>query len=520
MKDFSALLERLYYEHGNLGKEKLLLDYFVATPDPDRGYALAIIAGTLDVPHFKRGLVLELISQRTDPTLLAMSYDYVGELSETVAHLWPGTPGENPELPPLHVVVEELLSKSDLPAYVARMLDVMTSAERWAFLKIGGGTLRIGVSARFIKQVLAKFGSKPVEEIETLWHGLEAPYTELFAWLEGKAEAPAVHERLTFTPVMLAHALEEKDYPRITPDVYAAEWKYDGIRVQLVASPQGKALFTRTGDDIGNSFPDVLERMNFNATLDGELIVRTAEGIGSFNALQQRLGRKNPSKKMIEDYPTGIVAYDILKRGGEDVRGLAFEERRRVLAEELALHHPQNMEISPLVDFSDFEQLAAHRSAATEGNIEGLMLKRRDSAYVAGRPTGPWYKWKHDPKLVDAVLMYAQRGSGKRSSFYSDYTFGLWKDDQLLPIGKAYFGFTDEELKQLDRWIRNHTTASFGPVREVKKQLVFEVAFDAVQRSKRHKSGFALRFPRINRIRWDKPANEADKLEALEPVVG
>jgi len=227
MKDFSALLERLYYEHGNLGKEKLLLDYFSATPDPDRGYALAIIAGTLDVLHFKRGLVLELISQRTDPTLLAMSYDYVGELSETVAHLWPGTPGESPELPPLHVVVEELLSKSksDLPAYVARMLDVMTSAERWAFLKIGGGTLRIGVSARFIKQVLAKFGNKPVEEIETLWHGLEAPYTELFAWLEGKAEAPAVHERLTFTPVMLAHALEEKDYARITPDIYTAEWK-------------------------------------------------------------------------------------------------------------------------------------------------------------------------------------------------------------------------------------------------------------------------------------------------------
>ena len=196
MRKFSGLLERLYYEHSNLGKEKLLCDYFASTPDPDRGYALAIIAGTLDVPHFKRGLVLELVSQRVDPTLLAMSYDYVGELSETVAHLWSGAPDGSVALPPLSQVVGELLSKSksDLPAHVARMLDVMTSAERWAFLKIGTGTLRVGVSSRFIKQVLAKFGGKPVEEIETLWHGLEPPYTELFAWLEGKAESPAVHK--------------------------------------------------------------------------------------------------------------------------------------------------------------------------------------------------------------------------------------------------------------------------------------------------------------------------------------
>ncbi len=523
MRKFAALLERLYYEHSNLGKEKLLCDYFATTPDPDRGYALAIIAGTLHIPHFKRGLVLELISARTDPALLAMSYDYIGELSETVAHLWPGKPDGAAQLPSLHQVVDTLLSKSksDLPGYIASMLDCMTSSERWAFLKIGAGTLRIGISARFIKQVLAKFGGKPVEEIETLWHGLEVPYIELFAWLEGRADAPAVHERLTFTPVMLAHALEEKDHARITPEIYAAEWKYDGIRVQLLASPQGKALFTRTGDDIGHAFPEVLERMNFDATLDGELIVKTVEGIGSFNALQQRLNRKNPSKKMIEDYPTAIVAYDILRRDGEDLRGFTYEQRRQLLAVELEKHKPKDMQLSPNIEFADFEDLSSHRvKAAGERFIEGLMLKRRDSTYVAGRPTGPWYKWKHDPKLVDAVLMYAQRGSGKRSSFYSDYTFGLWKDDQLLPIGKAYFGFSDEELKQLDKWVRHHTTNSFGPVREVEKKLVFEVAFDSVSRSSRHKSGFALRFPRISRIRWDKPAAEADQLTALEPLAG
>jgi DNA ligase-1 len=522
MKRFSALLERLYYEHSNLGKEKLLCEYFSTTPDPDRGYALAIIAGTLDLPNFKRGMVLDLVRSRVDPNLLAMSYDYVGELSETVAHLWPGEAEGCGQLPLLHQLVEKLqhMPKAELPDYVASLLDCMSSPERWALLKIGSGSLRIGVSARFVKQVLAKFGNKPIEDIESLWHGVEAPYTSLFAWLEGKEEAPAVTERLTFSPVMLAHPLEEKDYARITPDAYAAEWKYDGIRVQLVHNHLGKALFTRTGDDIGHAFPDVLEHMNFHGTVDGELIVKTSEGIGSFNALQQRLNRKSPTAKLIATYPTGIIANDLLALEGGDLRGLPYDERRRILEQTLATYQPFAMELSPQVPFTDFADLAAKRDAcATNPAYEGVMLKRRDSTYVAGRPTGPWYKWKSDPRLVDAVLMYAQRGSGKRSSYYSDYTFGLWKDDTLLPIGKAYFGFTDEELKKLDHWVRNHTQQSFGPVREVEKELVFEVAFDSVNRSARHKSGFALRFPRIHRIRWDKPAREADRLELLETML-
>ena len=523
MKRFSALLERLYYEHSNLGKERLLRDYFAETPDPDRGYALAIIAGTLDLPNFKRGMVLDLIRARTDPTLLAMSHDYVGELSETVAHLWPGrTDGGCPPLPPLHAVVEALrtLPKPQLPGYVSDLLDCMTSPERWALLKIGTGSLRIGVSARFVKQILAGYGTQPVEAVESVWHGVEPPYEDLFAWLEGRAEMPVFQEKLTFTPVMLAHPLEEKDHGLITPDAYAAEWKYDGIRVQLVKSTAGKAIFTRTGDDIGLSFPDVLARWDCDATIDGELVVRQAEGLDSFNALQQRLGRKAPSNKLIAQYPTGIVAYDILRLRGEDLRALPYSERRRRLAELIEAENPPGVELSPEVAYTDFADLIAHRdSAAPLKAIEGLMLKRRDSAYVAGRPTGPWYKWKTNPKLVDAVLMYAQRGSGKRSSYYSDFTFGLWKGNELLPIGKAYFGFTDAELLELDKWVRHHTTNSFGPVREVKKELVFEVAFDSAHRSARHKSGFALRFPRIHRIRWDKPAQEADQLSALEAMV-
>ena len=522
MRRFAQLLERLYYEHSHLGKERLLCEYFATTPDPDRGYALAIIAGTLQMPNFKRSMVLDLIRARVDPTLFAMSYDYVGELSETVAHLWPNNNEGESQLPLLHQLVETLqhTPKAELPAYVASLLDGMHSPERWALLKIGGGNLRIGISARAVKQILAKFGQKPIEEIESLWHGIEPPYTRLFAWLEGKADAPSIAERLTFSPVMLAHPLAEGDIARITPEHYAAEWKYDGIRVQLVHNHLGRALFTRTGDAIGHAFPEVLARLNFHGTIDGELIVNTAAGIGSFNALQQRLNRKNPSAKLMAIYPAGIIAYDLLMLEGVDLRDRPYEARRRLLQEALAAHRPEAIELAPQIAFVDFADLAAKRAAtATHRTYEVVMLKRRDSHYVAGRPKGPWYKWKNDPRLVDAVLMYAQRGRGKRSSYYSDYTFGLWKDDALLPIGKAYFGFTDEELKKIDRWVRHHTTQSFGPVREVEKKLVFEIAFDSVHRSPRHKSGFALRFPRIHRIRWDKPAHEADQLSTLETML-
>ena len=290
-----------------------------------------------------------------------------------------------------------------------------------------------------------------------------------------------------------------------------------GVRVQLAHNAHGRKIFTRTGDDIGGAFPDALHFLNFHAVIDGELIIDRNGVHGGFNDLQQRLGRKAPSAKLMADYPAGIIAYDVLSLEGEDLRAHSYENRRARLAAALERFKPGGVTLSPLAPFADFAALSAARASVhADPTIEGLMLKRKDSPYVAGRPTGPWYKWKIDPKLVDAVLMYAQRGSGKRSSFYSDYTFGLWRDGELLPIGKAYFGFTDAELAELDKWVRHHTIQQFGPVREVDKHLVFEVAFDAVQRSKRHKSGFALRFPRINRIRWDKPANEAATLEDMQ----
>jgi len=522
MQAFAALLDRLYYTHSNLDKAAVLTNYLRGTPDPDRGFAVGVIAGALSFELFKRALVRDLVAERVDPVLLALSYDYVGEMSETVAHIWPRIP-HGPilnRLPPLHEVIHEFQTraKPQIREYLALLLDNMTASERWALLKLGTSTLRIGMSARSVKHVLADFGGVSVGDIEEVWHAQEPPYLDLFAWLEGRAAKPDSKDAVTFHPVMLAHALEDAELAAIAPGSFMAEWKYDGIRVQIVSTPAGKALFSRSGDNISGAFPDVLARVDYRAVLDGELIVKSGGEIASFNHLQQRLNRKSPDPKLVAKYPGHLILYDMLSVEGRDLRPLPLTERKAELARWFEAAQPAGAELAQPLRFANPGELQALRAEAAKlasPHIEGLMLKRLDSPYVAGRPKGQWYKWKRDPMLVDAVVMYAQRGTGRRSSFYSDYTFGLWHNGELSPIGKAYFGFTDEELRELDKWVRNHTVARFGPVREVEKSLVFEVAFDAVHRSTRHKSGVALRFPRINRIRWDKLAREADELQTL-----
>jgi DNA ligase-1 len=323
---------------------------------------------------------------------------------------------------------------------------------------------------------------------------------------------------------MLAHPLEDG-----TVDLtdYAAEWKWDGIRVQLVHVAGETRLYSRAGDDITHSFPEVAAAFRTPGVLDGELLVKgEAQGAGredataSFNALQQRLGRKIVSAKMLAEAPAFVRLYDILFDREEDLRALSWTDRRARLERFVEGLDRERFDISGLIDARDFEHLGEVRAGSRDAAIEGVMLKRRDSAYIAGRRVGLWYKWKRDPLTADCVMMYAQRGSGKRSSFYSDYTFGCWTENgELLPVGKAYSGFTDEELKWLDRFVRNHTSARFGPVREVEKTLVLEVAFDSIHESKRHKSGVAMRFPRIARIRRDKPASEADTIAGLRRLI-
>ncbi len=334
-------------------------------------------------------------------------------------------------------------------------------------------------------------------------------------------ERPDIAHEARFHPMMLSNPIDEaNDLPKLDPADFSAEWKWDGIRVQLVLGDGPASLFSRTGDEIAAAFPDLVENVFGEAVLDGELLVGQNFEPAPFNDLQQRLNRKVATAKHLAAYPAFMRVYDMLFDGREDVRPLPWTERRRRL-EAWFMRNPQTrLDLSPVLPFASWAELGElRRRGAAEQGHEGVMLKLTSSPYVPGRPKGLWFKWKRDPNVVDAVLMYAQRGHGKRSSFYSDYTFGVWSGNELVPIGKAYFGFTDEELKELDKWVRNHTTNSFGPVREVEKELVFEVAFDSAQLSGRHKSGVALRFPRINRIRWDKPASEAGTLEDMQVFV-
>jgi DNA ligase-1 len=532
MRAFSQLLDDLVYTRSRNTKLKLIGDYLRETPDPDRGYGLAALTGTLDIPAVKGAAVRAIAEERVDPVLLYMSRDYVGDMAETVALLWPKPPGEPPDIDDATIRISEAIerlrsaSRMDAPRVLATMLDHLDASGRFALLKLATGGLRVGVSARLAKQALALAFGLEVDAVEEVWHGLRPPFTELFDWAEGRAPQPTARDVPVFRPFMLAHPLEET---KVSLEEYAAEWKWDGIRVQLVHAGGQTRLYSRTGDDISGSFPDVAEAFQTPGVLDGELLVRGSDqgvadvhggAAASFNALQQRLGRKNVSQKMLGAFPAFVRLYDILFDGHEDLRELGWEQRRRRLEGFAARLEPEQFDVSQLIEANSFEQLEDLRFNARDAAIEGIMLKRRDSPYVAGRRAGLWYKWKRDPLTADCVLMYAQRGSGKRSSYYSDYTFGCWTDSgELLPVGKAYFGFTDEELKWLDRWVRGHTIQRFGPVREVEKALVLEVAFDSIHKSSRHKSGLAMRFPRISRIRTDKPAAEADTVAGLLALV-
>jgi DNA ligase-1 len=534
MRAFTHLLDRLSFTPSRNAKLTLVADFLRDTPDPERGWALAVLTGELVFREAKPGAIRVAVERRMDPVLFAWSHDYVGDLAETVALVWPAKPGANRE-PELSEVVAALAasSRAEVPGLIEGWLDALDADGRWALLKLLTGGLRVGLSARLARSAAASLGEGVgVAEIEEIWHGLRPPYGDLFAWLEGRSERPSADHPGRFRPVMLAQAVDEaSDLAKLDPADYAAEWKWDGVRVQAVSERGERRLYSRTGDEISAAFPDVIAALDFDGVIDGELLVMRDGAVAPFADLQQRLNRKAADARLLASHPAGVRAYDLLLEGARDLRAVEFRERRIRLEAFVAAARSPRIDLSPLQPFSNWESLARLRIAPPPGDpsrAEGLMLKRWDSTYQAGRPKGPWFKWKRDPHLIDAVLMYAQRGHGKRSSFYSDYTFGVWREDQLgvrslTPVGKAYFGFTDEELKALDAFVRNNTLERFGPVRSVRADrdfgLVLEVAFEGLQRSNRHRSGIAMRFPRINRIRWDKPAREADDLASLERIL-
>ncbi len=553
MRAFAELLDRLSLTASRNAKLVLLRDYLRATPDPDRGWALASLTGDLSFAAAKPAMIRKAVEARIDPVLFGWSYDYVGDLAETVALIWPRDPAHRPNREPeLGEVVEALRAagRGEVAGLLEGWLDSLEPKGRWALLKLMTGGLRVGLSARLAKTAdamvrpddvseppdtegdVAVVALDPVDvsQIEEVWHALEPPYADLFAWLAGHGPRPDAEAPGRFRPVMLATAIDEAaDFAKLAPADYAAEWKWDGIRVQAVREGGIARLYSRTGDEISGVFADVMAGLSFEGAVDGELVIWRDGAVAPFGDLQQRLNRKTVDAKMMAAFPAAIVAYDLLAESGEDMRALPLGERRARLEALVADHGGDRLHLSPIVPYSTWDDLAVLRADPPVGAAaEGLMLKRWDSPYVAGRPKGPWFKWKRDPHVIDAVLMYAQRGHGKRSSFYSDYTFGVWTEEgALTPVGKAYFGFTDEELKQIDKFVRDHTVERFGPVRSVRAErdfgLVLEIAFEGLNRSTRHKSGVAMRFPRVSRIRWDKPAREAntladvmDLLDALE----
>jgi DNA ligase-1 len=545
MNAFAQLLDRLSYSPSRNTKLRLLLDYFRNTGDPDRGWALAVLTDGLPFSFPLRRTLLDMMARRMDPELFRLSRDYVGDTAETIALVW-STPtasragtltarssavsdeaGRAPAPPPrLSEIVSELalIGRNDLAPRLEAWLDQLDATGRWALLKILTGALRVGVSARLAKAAVAEMAGLGVDDIEEIWHSLTPPYQPLFAWLEGRAAKPEIGTALVFRPLMLSHALEPADWAALDLAQFSAEWKWDGIRVQVAAGEGTVHLFSRSGEDISSAFPDLVGSWQFDAVLDGELLVVRGDEVAAFNDLQQRLNRKSVSKRQLQQFPAHVRFYDALLIDGEDLRQQPLVLRRARLASWYQRQRPDHSDLSPLLDVADKAELQRLWSQTRATGIEGIMLKRRDSAYVAGRPKGLWWKWKRAPLTLDCVLMYAQRGSGKRSSFYSDYTFGAWRTNaeggaELVPVGKAYFGFTDKELLEIDRWVRSHTVESFGPVRAVEPELVFEVAFDAVAKSRRHKSGVAMRFPRIHRIRWDKRGADADRLETLLAMI-
>lgn len=530
MERFAALLDSLVLTPSRTGKLELIARYLREAPDPDRGWALAALTGSVDFGAIKAGTVRSLMTSRVDPLLWTLSRDFVGDTAETASLLWPEPQHrQNESRPTLNEVVTALstATRTNAPTVLADLLDRLDTPGRYALIKFATGALRIGVSTRLTKAAFAQAFAVSVDEVEEYWHGQQAPYADLFAWAAGTGPPPRTDHLPLFRPFMLAHPLENE--PVDLAD-YVAEWKWDGIRVQLVHVAGETRVYSRGGDEISASFPEIASALHTPAVLDGELLIRgcaqggDAGGAASFNALQQRLGRKAVSKALLAEAPAFVRLYDLLMLDGDDLRALPWSQRRARLEALMPQLDSMRFDLSRTIDAKDMEALAEIRAGARDAAIEGVMLKHRQSPYVAGRRAGLWYKWKREPLLIDCVLMYAQRGSGKRSSFYSDFTFGCWNGDpdtgaELLPVGKAYFGFTDEELRFLDRHVRKHTVAKYGPVRETDRSLVFEVAFDSVHPSKRHKSGLAMRFPRIHRIRQDKPAHEADRLETLRAMI-
>jgi DNA ligase-1 len=526
MKAFVALFSALDETNKTNEKIEALVNYFKTVPAEDAVWGMYFLTGrkpkaVVQVPKL---CMWAIEAAGIEPWLFDECYEAVGDVGETMALVLPPPKDASMNLP-LHKTVERLYSLKRAPEDRQRqiILDTwaeMTTTERFVWNKLLTGAFRVGVSQQLVARSLAQASGIHVEVISHRLMGSWEPTAEFYQSLFSEETEDADISRPY--PFSLAYALDADPETLGPVTEWSAEWKWDGIRSQLIKRNDQVFIWSRGEELITERFPELAEAANFmpNGTvMDGE-ILSWKDDQPDFGNLQQRIGRKVVSQKLMQEVPVIIMAYDLLEWQGEDVREQPFSWRRLTLESLLSNNfHAGKFLVSPLVTGLTWDDLKEARLQSRAKSVEGLVLKRLDSPYRVGRQRGDWWKWKIDPYTVDAVLIYAQRGTGKRASLYTDYTFGVWNEDKLVPFAKAYSGLTDAEIAQVDSFVRRNTVEKFGPVRVVKPELVFELGFEGIQKSTRHKSGIAVRFPRILRWRTDKPPAEADSLDTIKSML-
>lgn len=529
MKRFTRLFQELDRTTSTNAKVAAMRAYFKQAPAADGAWAVYLLSGRRmkRLVGASRLRVWLVEASGLPPWLVEEAYQHVGDLAETIALMLDRPEQEAAEDEPLHRWVEDRilalrgLDEAAQRAAVQRWWRLLPREDCFLFNKLLTGSLRVGVSQTLVERALAQATGRPRPVIAHRLMGTWSPTPAFFAGLfeaeSGREDASRPY------PFFLAHPLQQNPAEAGIGALsdWQVEWKWDGIRAQLVRRDARTFLWSRGEDLISERFPEIVEAatgLPDGTVLDGEILAWRGGGVLPFSELQRRIGRKQLGPRILADVPAVLLAYDLLELDGTDLRQRPQAERRALLEGLLGHNHPV-LKLSPLVKAGDWEALTALRESARERKVEGFMLKRRTAAYGTGRPRGPWWKWKIDPLSVDAVLIYAQPGHGRRSNLYTDYTFAIWNGDALVPLAKAYSGLDDAEIRELDRWIRRHTVERFGPVRSVTPEQVFELAFEGINPSKRHKSGVALRFPRIARWRRDLGIKDADTLETVQELL-
>ncbi|MDW3181286.1 ATP-dependent DNA ligase [Roseobacter sp.] len=528
MKRFAALFNAIDQSTKTTVKVSALADYFAEAPDMDRMWTMALFSGRRPKRAVTTTKLREWAAEeaRIPLWLFEESYPIVGDLAETIALVLP--PNETSSDESLSHWINALralasVEEEDRKAAVLHAWAQLGGTERFVFNKLITGGFRMGVSQKLMTRALSRATGKSEAELAHRlmgnWHPDDTTWEALIEAEDASADASRPY------PFYLAYALEDGPDALGAPQGWRAEWKWDGIRGQLILRDGQHFVWSRGEELMTDRFPELARAVDFlppSTVLDGELLVwhPQTESPASFNALQRRIGRKTVPKKLLIEAPVVLHAYDLLEWDGADMRDTPFAERRALLENACADLPPEApVRLSPQLDFESWDDLAEIRAVARDENAEGLMLKRADSPYLVGRKKGDWWKWKLDPLTIDAVMIYAQAGHGRRANLFTDFTFAVWNGNDLVPFTKAYSGLTDDEFREITKWVRKNTLQRFGPVRQVTPHHVFEIAFEGIQASPRHKSGVALRFPRMSRWRQDKPLQEANTLDDLNDML-